>query len=79
MEFFVQLLNCFKAIYGCISRFSVSFLALETSQDQRSTSVLPNFPCHQYIFSECVLPTGTAHSLVVNPDLYLDIIWECYM
>lgn len=66
-------------IYGCTSRFSAPFFALETNQEQCSTSVLSNFPSHQYILSECALPTGTAHSLVVNPDLYLDIVWECYM
>lgn len=79
MEFIVQLLNCFKVIYSCTSRFSATFLALETSQEQCSTPVLSNFPSHQYILPECVLPTGSAHSRVVNPGLYVDIIWECYM
>lgn len=41
--------------------------------------------CYQTFFvidiflSEYGLPAGTAHSLVVNPDLYLDIVGECYM
>lgn len=48
---FVQLLNYFKVIYGCTSRFSAPFVALDTSQEQCSTSMLSNFPCHQCILS----------------------------
>lgn len=55
------------------------FLGLETSQDQCSTSVLSNFPSCQCKMPEHALPTGNAQSLVVNPDLYLDIVWERYM